>query len=161
MAHSPKDADALGAQAVVVELGYRDTFNWKLGGKVQHLDQPAFAAAVRAQIDRYIRVLGAHGRQVVFLSIPWTKPPATATGSPAPAADPARRAAINQMLRNEAKGHGNVHIFDLDKVVSPSGHYQASVNGQLCRFDGVHFSLYCSQLVQPHVLTGVRALLDH
>jgi hypothetical protein len=50
-------------------------------------------------------------------------------------------------------------VLDIDKVVSPSGHYQGSVNGKLCRFDGIHFTLYCSELLQPDVLGEVRSLL--
>ena len=46
-----------------------------------------------------------------------------------------------------------------DKTISPGNHYNAKVNGQLCRFDGVHFSAYCSGLLEPRVLGEVRKML--
>ena len=67
----------LHAKAVVVELGYRDQFDWKINGKVVHLGQPAFDAYVREQIDQFVRVLGAGGTKILFLSVPYTKPAAT------------------------------------------------------------------------------------
>ena len=50
-------------------------------------------------------------------------------------------------------------MLDLDQTVSPGNHFDADVNGQVCRFDGVHFSAYCSELVEPQVLGEVRKML--
>ena len=69
---------ALHAQAVVVELGYRDQFDWKINGKVVHLGQPAFDTYIQNQIDQLVDVLGAGGTKILFLSIPYTHPPAPA-----------------------------------------------------------------------------------
>jgi peptidoglycan/LPS O-acetylase OafA/YrhL len=154
-----REEQQLGASAVIVELGYRDQFDWKINGKVVHLGQPAFDRDVQQQIDRYVSVLGANGAKVVFLSVPYTSPPANADGSPAPAASPARHRLINQMLQNAARAHDNVRVVDIDKKVSPAGHYQAKIDGQVCRFDGIHFSVFCSKLLQPDILTATRKLI--
>jgi peptidoglycan/LPS O-acetylase OafA/YrhL len=154
-----KDEKILHAQAVVVELGYRDQFNWRIDGHVEHLGDPAFDAYVQQRIDKYVKVLGANGTKVLFLSVPWSKPPAQANGSPSPAASPARHAKINAMLETAVKlDPGNAAVLDLDDTVSPGNHYDAKVNGQLCRFDGIHFTLYCSELLEPSVLGSVRKL---
>ena len=151
---------ALHPQAVIVELGYRDQFDWKINGKVVHLGQPAFDADVQAKINRLVDVLGAGGTKVLFLSIPYTHPPNLPDGSPAPAASPDRHALINSMLASAARKHPRtVRVLDLDRTVSPGNHYDANVNGQLCRFDGVHFSTYCSELLEPRVLGEVRKML--
>jgi peptidoglycan/LPS O-acetylase OafA/YrhL len=151
---------ALHAQAVVVELGYRDQFDWKIGGQVVHLGQAKFDANVQAQIERLIKVLGAGGTKILFLSVPYTHPPEQANGSPAPAASPARHAQINSRLEAAARRHPkSVSVLDIDQTVSPGDHYNAKVNGQLCRFDGVHFSAYCSDLLEPRVLGEVRKML--
>jgi hypothetical protein len=155
-----RNASELGARAVVVELGYRDQFDWKINGKVVHLGERAFDDQVESAIDRYVSVLGQDGRKVVFLSIPYTSPPPSSDGSPSPAASPARYRLINQMIQHAARGHSNVTVVDLDKKVSPGGHYQAKVDGQVCRFDGIHFSLFCSKLLQPDVLSATRKLID-
>jgi peptidoglycan/LPS O-acetylase OafA/YrhL len=151
---------ALHADAVIVELGYRDQFDWRINGKVVHLGQPAFNAYVQRQIDRLVRSLGTGGTKILFLSIPRAHPPNLPDGSPAPAADLARHALINSMLAAAARRHpGKVGVLDLDQTVSPGNHYDAKVNGQLCRFDGVHFTAYCSELLEPRVLGEVRKML--
>ncbi len=154
-----RQADELGAAAVVVELGYRDQFDWRIDGKVEHLGEAAFDGALQKRIDAYVSALGAHGRKVVFLSVPYAQPPANPDGSPSVAGSPARHRLINAMIARAARGHRNVNVLDIDKVVSPHGRYQGSLNGKLCRFDGVHFTLYCAGMVQPYVLADVRSLL--
>jgi hypothetical protein len=104
-------------------------------------------------------VLGADGRKVIFLSVPWSKPPANTNGSPSVAGTPARHQAINAMIDKAAVGHSNVRVLNLDSVVSPHNKYTGNVNGKLCRFDGIHFTLYCSTLLQPSVLDDVRSAI--
>jgi hypothetical protein len=64
------------------------------------------------------------------------------------------------MIQNAARGHSNVTVVDLDKKLSPGDHYSARVAGHVCRFDGIHFSLFCSKLLQPDVLSATRKLID-
>jgi peptidoglycan/LPS O-acetylase OafA/YrhL len=155
-----RDERAFKPQAVIVELGYRDTFDWRVNGKVVHLGQPKFDAAVVAGIRRYIQVLGAGNTPILFLSIPFADPRPLPDGSPAPAATPARHAVINSLLRTAAAGDPTeVRVLNIDRVVSPGHQYQREVNGKLCRFDGIHFAIYCSELVAPDVLTAVRGLI--
>jgi peptidoglycan/LPS O-acetylase OafA/YrhL len=154
-----RDEQTLHPQEVVVELGYRDEFDWRINGKVEHLGQAGFDAYVQSQIDRYVTVLGRNGTKVLFLSVPYTHPPDLANGSPAPAGSSARHALINSMLQKAARQKpGKVAFLDLDKTVSPANRYTAKVNGQLCRFDGIHFSVYCSELLEPQVLGEVRTM---
>jgi peptidoglycan/LPS O-acetylase OafA/YrhL len=148
------------AQEIVIEMGYRDEFDWRWGGQVVHLGDPAFDAYVQQQINDYVRVLGADGIKLLFLSVPYTSPPAQSNGAPAPAASRARHAMINAMLdRAVAADPGNASVLNIDSTVSPGGHYQASLNGQLCRFDGIHFTIYCAKLLEPLILTEARMLL--
>jgi peptidoglycan/LPS O-acetylase OafA/YrhL len=155
-----QEANTLQAKAVVVELGYRDQFDWRLNGHVMHLGQTAFDANVQRQIDQYVKVLGRGGRQILFLSVPWSRPPAEPNGSPSPAASPARHAEINSMLEAAARRDPrHVQVLNIDSTVSPGNHYQAKLQGQLCRFDGVHFTLFCSERLEPSVLGTVRKMV--
>jgi len=155
-----RDEKAVHAQEVIVELGYRDEFDWRWNGKVVHLGQPAYDAYVQSQIDRYVQVLGRGGVKILFLDVPYTNPPAQTDGAPAPAASATRHAEINAMLAREARLHPKtVQVLNIDKTVSPGNHYNAKVDGQLCRFDGIHFSVFCSNLVEPSVLGEARKLL--
>ena len=64
------------------------------------------------------------------------------------------------MLDAEAKRHpASVRVLDIDRTVSPDNRYDARVKGQLCRFDGIHFSVYCAKLLEPTVLGDARKLL--
>jgi hypothetical protein len=115
-----REEKATQAQQVVVELGYRDEFNWRIDGKVVHLGQPAFDGYVRSQINHFVSVLGAGGVKVLFLSVPYTDPPDLPDGSPAPAASASRHALINSMLESAARAHpGKVSVLDIDKTISP------------------------------------------
>ncbi|MGA2013708.1 MAG: acyltransferase family protein [Solirubrobacteraceae bacterium] len=155
-----REEQATHAQEVVVELGYRDEFDWRIDGRVVHLGQPAFDRYVQAQIDRYVAVLGRGGVKVVFLTVPYTDPPAQADGSPAPAASASRHTEINAMLQAAARRYPKtVSVLDIDTTLSPGNHYDAKVNGQLCRFDGIHVSVYCAELLGPSVLGEVRRTL--
>jgi peptidoglycan/LPS O-acetylase OafA/YrhL len=155
-----RDELAFKPQAVIVELGYRDEFDWRVHGKVVHVGQPAFDAAVEAQIERYVQVLGAGQTPILFLSVPFADPRPQPDGSPAPAASPARHALINSLLRSAAASDpAGVQVLNIDHVVSPGNRYQREVNGKLCRFDGIHFAIYCSELLAPDVLSAVRGLI--
>jgi hypothetical protein len=155
-----REERALRAQAVVVELGYRDEFDWRIHGHVMHLGQPTFDAHVQRQITWFVRALGRRGVKILFLSVPFTHPPDRPDGSPGPAASATRHALINSMLERAARrDRANVRVLDIDRTVSPGRHYNSKVNGQVCRFDGVHFSLYCAELLEPRILGTVRSML--
>jgi hypothetical protein len=160
LAQWKRDEQALHPQEVVVELGYRDEFNWRWNGKVVHLGEPTFDAYVQSRINQFVKVLSRGGVKILFLSVPYTHPPDQSNGAPAPAASPARHAVINSMLKAAARRDPkDAQVLDLDQTVSPGNHYDAKVNGQLCRFDGIHFSLYCGELVEPRVLGTVRKMV--
>jgi Acyltransferase family len=155
-----RDEKKLRAQEVVVELGYRDEFNWRQNSKLVHLGQPAFDAQVQSRINRYVQVLGRGGVKILFLLVPFTHPPDESDGAPAPASSPARHSMINAMLTKETRLHPQtVQVLNLDTTVSPGDHYDPKVDGQLCRFDGIHFSVFCAKLVEPRVLGEARKLL--
>ena len=155
-----RDEQVLHPRAVIMEFGYRDQFDWRWGSRVGHLGQAAYDAYLQRQIDQYVKVLGRSGTKILLLSVPWTAPPSLPDGAPAPAASPARHAQINAMLRRAASRYpGQVQVLNIDSVISPANHYQATLNGQLCRFDGVHFTLYCAKQLEPSVLGTVRKMI--
>lgn len=156
-----RDERVFKPQALVVELGYRDEFDWRSRGNAMHLGQPGFDAGVESEIERYIQVLGNGGHTpILFLSVPFADPRPLPDGSPSPAGSSARHALINSLLRAVAgRDPSEVRVLNIDKVVSPGNRYQHDVNGKLCRFDGIHFAVYCSQLVAPDVLSTIRGMI--
>jgi peptidoglycan/LPS O-acetylase OafA/YrhL len=154
------DADRFGADEVIFELGYRDEFNWRWDGTVVHLGEPAFDNYVEARMRQFIKVLGENGkRKLLFLSIPYVKPPALPDGSTAPQGLLSRHAKINALIRQAAATDGaNASVLNIDNTLSPDQHYTTDVNGQLCRFDGIHVTTYCGELVEPLIFAAARAL---
>ena len=58
-----------------------------------------------------------------------------------------------------ARNPSRVRVYNIDGIVSPGNHYDQTVNGQVCRFDGIHFSVYCASLLQP-ACSGGRPAAD-
>jgi hypothetical protein len=147
-------------QVVIVELGYRDEFNWKWNGHVVHLGQPEFDAYVQQQVTHFVSVLTRGGERVLFLTVPYVQPPALPDGSAAPNGSTARHAIINSILESVAGNDpSQVGVLDIDKIVSPDNHYTDTVNDQPCRFDGIHFTPYCATLLEPKVLAAAHNLV--
>jgi peptidoglycan/LPS O-acetylase OafA/YrhL len=145
---------------VVIELGYRDEFDWRWNGRVVHLGEPNFDAYVQRQIDQFVSALRRGGTKILLLSVPFTDPPALSNGDAAPAASIQRHKLINSLLARAAVRAGRGAAFvDVDKTLSPHGHYTGELNGQVCRFDGVHISLFCANLLQEQILPAARRLL--
>ncbi len=154
------DAKKFGADEVIFELGYRDEFNWKWDGKIVHLGEPAFDNYVEARMQRFVKILGENGkRKLLFLSIPFVKPPAQPDGTPAPQGSTVRHTEINTLIkRAAATDPKNASVFNVDTYLSPDDHYTTDVNGQLCRFDGIHVTIYCGELLEPHIFEAARKL---
>ncbi len=151
---------ALHPQLVIIELGHRDEFDWRWTGHIVHLGQPAYDAYVQRQIDNYVKTLAQGGATVLFLSAPWANPPALPDGSPSPASSVTRHTIINAMLQSTARRYPHsARVVNIDKVVSPGNRFRARVNDHLCRYDGIHFTIYCAQLLRDPVLRAARAAI--
>ena len=154
-----RDERAFRPQAVIVELGYRDEFDWRSHGKVTHLGQPAFDAAVEAQIERYVQVLGGWPYADPVPVGPVRGPAAAARRIALPgrlsgAARADQLPAADGRRRRPVRGAGVEHR---QRGLPWATSYQREVHGKLCRFDGIHFAIYCSELVAPEVLSSRRA----
>ena len=148
-------------QVVILSLGYRDMFNWRIDGRIVHLGQPAFDSTVQGAIDSYIQALAMPGVKILVLSVPWSRPPASSDGSPNAASAPDRHARINALLRAAvARAGARARFLDIDPVIAPAGHYEARRHdGTLCRFDGTHLTIYCGRLLRTVVFGTVREMI--
>jgi len=148
-------------QVVVVELGFRDQFDWRWGHQTKHLGQPDYDAYLQRQIDQYAETLGRGNVKVLFLTVPWSSPPLLANGAAQPASSAQRHNEINAMIASTVHRHPRTtELLDIDPVVAPGNRYHARIHGGvLCRFDGIHFTIYCGELLQIPVLTAARAAI--
>jgi peptidoglycan/LPS O-acetylase OafA/YrhL len=145
--------------ALVVEMGWRDSFDREIGGKKVNLGDPSFDSAVENGIAQMVAVAG-NDVPVLFLTVPWASAGDEPDGSPVPQETPARHDGINQLIGQAASRFpGQVRVLDIDDYVSPGNQFDQDVNGQPCRFDGLHFTQYCAQLLEPYVLATVRQVI--
>ncbi len=86
------DVKRVHAQQVVVELGYRDEFDWRWGARTVHLGMPAFDTYVQRQIDHFVSVLSRGGVKVLF-----------AVGALHPPARPRRRNPVARRLGHASR----------------------------------------------------------
>lgn len=148
------DVAKVRPDVALVEMGYWDCADRVVDGRVVHVGDPAYDAYLLGQIELAVRVLGAGGRPVVFLTIPVTDPPPGPNGLPSPMASSARHRLFDALIEQVARRHpGQVVVVHLDRYVSLDGRYTAAINGAAIRWsDGVHFSYAGGELVAPHLL---------
>jgi hypothetical protein len=156
-----QDIGTFHAQAVIVELGFRDEFNWLRNGHLVHLGQAAYDRSLQRQIGRYIQVLGRGGTPILFLTVPYAHPGPFADGSPSPPGFRSRHDRINSLITAAAQQAGpSVRVLNIDRIISPGNHYAQKLRGSDCRGDGIHFTPFCAGVLQPYVLNGARGMID-
>jgi peptidoglycan/LPS O-acetylase OafA/YrhL/lysophospholipase L1-like esterase len=127
---------------VVVYLARGETFNQQFHGALQNLGESAFDSYVSSRFNSAAEVLDSRGAAVVFLTVPYFDSGVSGAGTPWPENNPFRVVLDNAIMRSVAEAaSGNVFVFDLNALVSPSGHYSPAVGSVNVRCDdGVHFS---------------------
>ena len=121
-----------GARAAVVELGYRDQFNWKIN-RQGRASRPARVRRSGPERDRPLRQRARSGRAQDRVSLdPVHQPAAELRRLSFAAASPVRHRMIDQMIQNAARGHSNVTVVDLDKKISPGDRLQRKGGSATC-----------------------------
>jgi GDSL-like Lipase/Acylhydrolase family len=160
------------AQAVVVELGWWDSEPHLVNGTTQSLGEPSYDALVSQGITSLIQQLRAKSNvPIYFLSVPWMSPAPWPNGQQNPGATAASHQEINALIQAASQSASNVHFIDVSPYITPSGHYQLDVGGQVCRdSEGIHLyttvsgstkyvSTKCGQALQKGVFSTIRSAL--
>jgi hypothetical protein len=168
------DARSFKPQAILIEMGWWDSYQHLIDGKVVALGQPSYDATVKQQMEVELRGLrSVSAAPIYLLSVPWMDPPALPNGQPEPAASVASHNEINHLLRAATQYSKAVHFVDVSPYITPSGRYQTDADGGVCRasWDGVH--LYygpqgavddyvqtdCGKALQKGILSMIREYL--
>ncbi|HLN06387.1 MAG TPA: SGNH hydrolase domain-containing protein [Acidimicrobiales bacterium] len=159
-----KDEARSHPQAIMVEMGWRDSFNWLVNGQIVHLGQADYDAYVEQQMQLLVRELGQKAHvPILFLTVPWAHPAPYPGGVPFPAATPQRHTLINQLLWATSRTFvpGQVRVLNIDRWISPGNRFHAVVDGQQCRFsDNLHLMPFCAELLAPHLLPFVGRMIE-
>jgi hypothetical protein len=127
-------------QAIIVEMGWWDSHQRLINGNVSDLAQPQYDSLVEQRIVALVASFrSVSAAPIYFLSVPWMQPPALPNGQTDPAASPAYHDEINSLIREATHSSSSVHFVDVSPYITPSGDFQASLDGGTCRAsDGVH-----------------------
>ncbi|HEY5336452.1 MAG TPA: hypothetical protein VIJ71_10605, partial [Mycobacteriales bacterium] len=114
------------------------------GAGWQNITEPAYAAYVRAQLERVVAIGGAAGARVAIATAPCFSSGEQPDGAPWPEDDPARLATYNGLVAQVADAHpGHVSEVPIGDVVCPGGHFRTQVDGVTVRTpDGIHYPYY-------------------
>jgi|HubBroStandDraft_6_1064221.scaffolds.fasta_scaffold70266_2 hypothetical protein len=168
------DVTSFRPQAIVIELGWWDSFAHQINGATASLGQPQYDALVEQQIVGLIHVIrSVSAAPIYFLSVPWMQPQVLPNGQQDPAASASSHAEINSLIQTAAQSSNAVHFVDISPYITPSGHFQTNVDGGICRAsDGVHLyyapagtedyvHTHCGEALQKGVLSIIRQDLAH
>jgi hypothetical protein len=164
-----KDAHRFKPQAIVVEMGWWDSFQHLINGAVVSLSQLQYVAMVEQQMHALINGLrSASAAPIYFLSVPWMNPGQLPNGQPEPAASATSHDDINSLIQTVAQSSDAVHFVNVAPFITPSGAYEAQVGGGQCRSaDGIelyytapqalrYVQTPCGKALQKGLLSTIR-----
>jgi hypothetical protein len=148
-------------QVVGLELGRWEVSDHDYEGQWVHVGQKIWDDHLMAELDQAVRILSSQGAKVVLFTMPYVDPAGlAANGQPFSENTPGRADAYNRLVRQvAAHNRHDVTFIDLNHMLSPAGHYTATVKGVTVRWsDGIHISVAGGEMVQPAVLSVVGRL---
>ncbi len=131
----------LKPNVVVFLAGGGEVLDREFEGHMTNILDPAFAAYVKSQLEKAVRIATAGGALMVLMTKPCQSTGEQLDGEPWPEDSSARQDVYNSLLRQVAAEHpSRVFIQDLNSYVCPGGRYTADLNGVPVReSDGIHF----------------------
>jgi peptidoglycan/LPS O-acetylase OafA/YrhL len=146
----------------VVMVGAWEVLDHLIDGVAVRFPDPAWFDVVRAGVRESLEIAGAGAddTRVVLLAVPCMRQAPDTILSTVARNDPARVAAFNEVLRQEAAQHPNVDVIDLNDRLCPQGNYLEAVDGAPLRFDGVHVTTEGANYVWTWLLDELDALQE-
>ncbi len=156
-------------QAVVVEMGWRDSMEHKVNGATVDLSSTSYRNLVLSKMEALVTALrSVTSAPVYFLTVPWMQPPKWANGQANPAASTASHAEINSLLAEAVAKSKDAHLINVSPYITPTGHFDLDVHGSPCRQatgvnmytqrtgSAAYVSTACGLALQEGVLSTIR-----
>jgi hypothetical protein len=145
-------------QVVALGLGRWEVTDHLLDGRWVHIGEPAWNQHLTTDLQAAITILHSFGAKVVLFTMPYVDPRnRQPDGQPYSENAPARARAYNALVQQLAASRpGVVSVIDLNRMLSPSGVYTASLSGVDVRSsDGIHISVDGGELLRRQILPAV------
>jgi hypothetical protein len=141
---SARDMRRFKPEAVVVQMGWWDSFQHLINGSTVALGQPLYDTLVEHQIRSPRADLRSISTAAIYLlSVSWMMPVPLANGLQESAASSASPDETNALIKAATQSSKAVHFVSISPYITPSGQYDSNVHGGTCRAsDGI--DLYCS-----------------
>ncbi len=139
----PRDLAEFRPDIVVMLVGAWDILDREVDGHLVKFGSVEYDTSFLHQLDDATTLLASTGAKVVVLTTPFFSRPELVgeTGREWPEYEPWRVDRINSLYRDFLANHpGRYQLIDLNRFVSPGGRFTDTLDGQLIRDDGVHFS---------------------
>ncbi|TSE00190.1 acyltransferase [Skermania sp. ID1734] len=167
VADQPSDCDSWPQQwthdvsvehpdAVLLLVGRWETMDRQHDGQWMHVGQPAFDSYLTSELQHAFDVLGSTGARVLVATEPYNRRGEQPDGSLYPEDVPDRVTRWNELVRAAAAKHPGVRVIDLNKKLTPDGHYTETVDGIDVRSDGVHLTPAGVDWLTPWLVGQVR-----
>jgi hypothetical protein len=154
-----KDIATFHPNVVMILAGRWEVTNRTYRGHWTNIENPTYAAYVKSQLVRAVRVAGAGGAQVVLLTAPCYDSGEQPNGTTWPEDSRARLATYNGMVRRVATTSPDTSLLNFNAMACPGGHYQEFMGGQQVRLaDGVHFTFTGGNHFAPKIWPLMAAL---
>jgi peptidoglycan/LPS O-acetylase OafA/YrhL len=133
--------DTTDPDVAVLLLARWELMDRKLGGRFQHVGEPAMDRYLRQELDLALDILLSRGAHVVILTAPYNKRYERPNGELYDEDLPERVDAWNKMLHAAAAEHDErTTVIDLNRRVCPDGEFTYTIDRIRIRSDGLHFS---------------------
>ena len=144
---------------VLVLAGRWELHDRLIGGRWQHIGEPAFDADLKQSLEQAVQVATSGGALVVLMTSPCFDSGEQDNGQPWPEDSASRLDAYNTMVRQVAAEHpATVQLEDFGAQLCPGGTFTTSFGGvQVRDGDGVHVAPTpaAGQWLDAHVLPEV------
>lgn len=136
---------AVDPDITLVMVGAWEVLDQRIDDVDYRYPSPEWSSLVREQFDDAVSIAASTGAPVVVMSVPCMEP--SGDDNTTARTDPARIAAVNEIIADAAASRPTVGVADLGSVLCPDGTPVGEVDGERIRYDGVHVSATGSDLV--------------
>jgi peptidoglycan/LPS O-acetylase OafA/YrhL len=151
---------------VMILAGRWEVTNRTYEGHWTSIENPAYAAYVKRQLEFAVGVAGSSGARVVLLTAPCYDSGEQPNGTAWPEDSRTRLNIYNNLVRQVAATSPDTSLLNFNAMACPGGHYEEYMDGQQVReSDGIHFTftggnIFAKRIWPAMVALGRRQMAD-